>query len=402
VRLTYLYPGRTFRFCFTNRQMALAVTDFVWNQQDLRPDRDPVYVTQWDDDSYSRDLVGAFGEALRAVLAESMANQFAWLATTPVAGSWPPFAGGGIFPVDRLPEAPWRPQTASEFYLSIPPTPQVIDSSVGSYDTPNRYEAKVARDLLDILQNDRLPDRPEARGEEVETPNRPLLILTGQSQPSRRFLRALIRSVPDWATRIVVATGDAVSFNTVYRDRQFAWNIQDLPFPLVFFCHKNPIDPGAGFAPDEGRDDRAGDEGQNPTTTGTEDVLLFGDIVEALLQAGAPAGGTPCGSAEELAERLAGARLLDDRIVLGTEGIRLFRKDGQRQSGTGEHVVCLRPAWNDGHTRLLPEATIEVWAWRRRDWGRGERGQHWQRHGEPLAVHYGDAPARGTNGHGAR
>ena len=64
---------------------------------------------------------------------------------------------------------------------------------------------------------------------------RPLLVVTGQSQPSRRFLRALARSAPEAARRLVVATGDAIAFNTIYRDRQVAWPIQELPFALVFF-----------------------------------------------------------------------------------------------------------------------------------------------------------------------
>src|SRR5262249_51858997 len=161
-------------------------------------------------------------------------------------------------------------------------------------------------------------------------------------------LRALIRSVPDLANRFVIATGDAISFNTVYRDRETAWNIQDLPFPLVFFCHHNPIDAEAGFRPESSRDGGSGPDKANGTaTTGTEDVLLFGDMVEALLQAGAPAGLQPCANAEELSQRLALARLQGDRIVLGRKGVRLFDADGQRQSGTGEHVVCLRPTFND-------------------------------------------------------
>jgi hypothetical protein len=229
-----------------------------------------------------------------------------------------------------------------------------------------------------------------------------LLILTGQSQPSRRFLRALLRSVPDLAGRFVVASGDAISFNTVYRDREIAWDIQDLPFPLVFFCHRNPIDPDAGFRPETDRQDRVGQDDPNDTaTTGTEDVLLYADLVEALLQSVAPPDGQPCASAAELAQRLAHARLFEERIVLEQKGIPLFGKDGQRLSGTGEHVVCLRPSFNDFRDRLLPEATIEVWEWRRRDWSRGERGQHWQRRGEPLRVSYSDAPKEG-GGHGRR
>jgi len=37
-----VYRGRSFRFCFTNRQVAQAVVDFVWSQPDLRPIGNPV------------------------------------------------------------------------------------------------------------------------------------------------------------------------------------------------------------------------------------------------------------------------------------------------------------------------------------------------------------------------
>jgi hypothetical protein len=403
VPLTQLYPARTFRFCFTNSQMALAVSTFIWSNYDLRPDSDPAYMVKWDDDSYSRDLIGAFGDALHLLMAKSMATQWAWLSGSIANGLCPPFYSGVIFPTDRLPPNPtYEPDPAapyndadwgSLFCLSPPPVLQVIDSSVGSYDTPNRYEVKAARDLLDLLQNKKRPQNQKRQQK------RPLLILTGQSQPSRRFLRALIRAVPDLANRFVVATGDAISFNTVYRDRETAWNIQDLPFPLVFFCHHNPIDPEAGFRPESSRGGGSGpDEANGTATTGTEDVLLFGDMVEALLQAGAPAGLRPCANAEELSQRLALARLQGDRIVLGSKGVRLFDANGQRQSGTGEHVVCLRPTFNED--RLLPESTLEVWAWRRRDWDRGERGQHWQCCGEPLNVSYSEAAKEGGDAHG--
>jgi hypothetical protein len=378
VPLMSLYPGRTFRFCFTNTQMATAVSQLIWTQDDLRPDRDPVYMAQWNDDSYSRDLIDGFWGALRMVVAQSSANEWMWLSGTPVNGQWPPLLIGGIFPTDRLLVNPFVEETASRFRLSIPPTPQVIDSSVGSFAVPNRYEAKVAQDLLDQLQNAQSP------------PKRPLLIVTGQTQPSRRFLRALIRAMPDLANRLVVATGDAIAFNTVYRDRQVAWNIQDLPFPLVFFCHHNPVDRDAGFRPVGAGARVSGENGDASGTasTGTEDVLLYADIIESVLQAAVPPGGQPCASAGELRERLAGIRLQDDRLGPGPEGVPLFGPDGQRQSGTGEHVVCVRPVLNDFRDRLLPLATIEVWAWRRREWTRAERGQHWHLCGEPLLVSY--------------
>ena len=67
VELTKVYPQRTFRFCFTNKQMARAVMDFVMSQDDLRPDVNPVHMVQWDDDSYSHDLTDGFREALPPV-----------------------------------------------------------------------------------------------------------------------------------------------------------------------------------------------------------------------------------------------------------------------------------------------------------------------------------------------
>jgi hypothetical protein len=380
LQLMRLYPGRTFRFCFTNKQMATAVSDFIWSRDDLRPDQDPVYMAQWDDDSYSRDLIDGFMAALRQVMARDLANQIIWCGSQAMNASFPFSSGPGIFPVQRL--SPYYSEPASTFALTVPPMSYRIDSSVGSFDTPNPYEAKVAADMLDALLS--------------QSQMRPLLIVSGQVEPSRRFLRGLVRGVPSVSKRrqIVVATGDAISFNTVYRDRHVSWNIQDLPFPVVFFCHCNPIDAGAGFRAGKGEGILTRKDERDATAeTGTEDVLLFGDIVEALVQTGAPVGGTPCANAAELAERLADARREDDQITLDGTGVPLFDGEGQRRNGTGEHVVLLQPMWNeDFKDRLLPRATIEVWGWQRRDWSQGERGQHWQRRGEPLTVWYSDSP----------
>jgi hypothetical protein len=41
--------------------------------------------------------------------------------------------------------------------------------------------------------------------------------------------------------------------------------------------------------------------------------------------------------------------------------IRLFRPDGTRESGTGEHIVYVQPSFQ-GH-RVLPRSTIQVWSW---------------------------------------
>src|SRR5581483_1553891 len=86
-----VYPSRSFRFCFTNQQMAQAVVDFVWSQPDLAPYGNPLLALsavpaaavdpwmvlgplaahaqeshpsaaalEWDDDPYSIDLSNQF------------------------------------------------------------------------------------------------------------------------------------------------------------------------------------------------------------------------------------------------------------------------------------------------------------------------------------------------------
>jgi hypothetical protein len=371
--LQQLYPGRTFRFCFSNNQMAAAVTHFLWRRDDLRPDGDPVYTVQWIDDSYSRDLIEGFWRALQDLVAESGVRQWAWAGTAVLRGL--PAGLGGPVPFDRA-----GPH-GSGLQLAIPPCWQRVDSSVGPFDRPNRFEAKCAHDLIDLLLNPEGPPRPAQQ--------RPLLILTGQSGPCRRFLRGLERYSPQPARRFVVATGDGIAFNTVYRDRRVTWPIQDLPFPLVFFCHRNPVDREAGFAPAAGT-----------ATTGTEDVLLYEDILAALAQSAA----TPLADAGQLRDRLRGIRLdAEGHPTLGGRGTRLFDGDGGRRSGTGEHVVCLRPKVVEAHlgdgeavAQVLPQATIEVWAWRRT---RGV-GHSWQAVGPPLAVTYEGPLAEGGGSHG--
>jgi hypothetical protein len=388
VPLHDLYPGRTFRFCFSNRQMAEAVTRFVWTQDDLRPDSDPVYMVRWDDDSYSRDLIEGFWRSLRGLVTQAAAQQWAWATAGVAAGAAHPGLGGGLFPV-RLAGA-----RASGFHMGTLPTPQIVDSSVGSFASPNRFEAQVARDLIELLLTNEAGS-PPVPGPHRLPQERPLLVLTGQTGASRRFLRGLERYAPQPARRFVVATGDAISFNTVYRDRQVAWHIQDLPYPLAFFCHRNPVDRDAGFRPGDGRPSSGG-----TAATGTEDVLLYEDIIEALAQGDRE----PMADAGELGRRLRAARVSREGLIgFDPAGTPLFDAAGGRRSGTGEHVVCLRPRVvtverrsGEAAERVLPEATIEVWAWR----AGGAAGHVWQRVGEPLEVTYDDSPLDGGGAHG--
>jgi hypothetical protein len=321
VPLNSIHDKRTFRFCFTNRQMAQSVTDFIWNRDELRPDTDPFYVAMWRDDPYSLDLTGRFSDVLRQPLAGRSVAQ-AWGMTTG-------FTATGSFPLDV-------------HGLYTEPVGEYVDYSVGLYDQPNRWEAPVVRDLI------------ETKTKQYPAQQRPLLILTtGSSQAARRFLRGLFRV---GGRRFVVATGDGLSFNTVYRDRNLTWPIQDMPFNLVFFCHRNPVDAAAGFQAEE--EAKAAPPDQGSPTTGTEDLLLNMDIVEALVLAcyeSWPA------NPDDLAAHLAQARWQDGRVAFGYGGGPLFDGQGNRVGGTGEHLVWLRPVWPPLRGEPSAPADIEVW-----------------------------------------
>jgi hypothetical protein len=322
VPLNSIHDKRTFRFCFTNRQMAQSVTDFIWKRDELRPDSDPFYVAMWRDDPYSLDLTGRFSEVLRQPLAaRSVGREWGHVTS---------FTATGTLPFDLHGQ-----------YTE--PVGEYIDYTVGLYDQPNRLEARVAQHLI------------ETKTTQFWAQQRPLLVLTaGSSQAARRFLRGLFLAEPKDARRFIVATGDGVSFNTVYRDRNVAWRIQDVPFNLVFFCHRNPVDEDAGFHEEGEAQPSPPDQGS--PTTGTEDLLLNMDIVEALVLAAYEAWPA---NADELAAQLSRARWKNGRIAVGPNGSPLFDDQGNRMSGTGEHLVWLRPV--RPRPRDDPPAFIEVW-----------------------------------------
>jgi hypothetical protein len=295
VPLNELHGGRTFRFCFTNQQMAAAVANFVTARDELRPDAGPFYVAQWEDDAYSKDLTGRFCALLQQ-------PGRAELLPDPILGS--------------------------------------IEFSVGGFDQPNRWEARVA-DWLMQQKVERFPGQ-----------KRPLLVLAApSSQPARRLLRGLEQTAPFESRRFVIVTGDALGFSTVYRDREVAWPVQDLPFDLVFFCHRNPVDEAAGFPREDAQ------TGLTPPATGTDDLLLNMDIVEALVHAARQDEAMPA-DGDELGARLRQARWRDGRVAFGDEGAPLFDGDGNRRDGTGEHVVWLHPDVKG--QRVLPHSSINV------------------------------------------
>lgn len=321
-----VYPGRTFRFCFNNRQMVRAVTDFVLQDPTLRPGppgvpaaravgagaagpwpalaalpdaarRPTVFALEWNDDPYSGDLHAQFREHLFEAL------------------------GGAAAP----------PRVVQEPRFSIP-------FSVGGFSRPNAGEAAAVRELLANLPPD--------------TTERSLLVIpTGASAPARRVLLALAERVPASGRRLVAVTGDGMSMNIFYRDAEWAWPARSLPIPLVLFTHANPVGwdaPGDPTPPPGYR--------LEPKTT-TEEVLLNHEIGRALVAAAfapAPPGQQPqlLAKADEVQAHL--------RVQLGD----FFDEAGNRRGKGGGYVIVVRPTLRYGDTqpgRVRPDATIDVY-----------------------------------------
>jgi hypothetical protein len=348
--LTAIYrdadASRTFRFCFTNSAMVRAVLGFlhenpqVWVDPSTAPaaasagavavgaggapwamlgflqaSGPKLYSVRWQDDSYSRDLESRF---------RAQCND-------------------------------WHPFATQQDVGALP-------YSTGDVNQPNFAEMISVQLLLDLHA----------------PPPRSVLALPASADRMRRYLAFLCRQSPPAARRLVLVSGDSINFNNVYRDREFDWNVLDLPVPLVFFAHRNPIDRQAALT---WSFDWQRDEKDKKSTTGTHDLLLFRDIIEALLHA-AFAEGRLIGDTDLVRERLRqscwraapeGADPDDyryDRVqnrlvhadAPGAAGSRpdLFDRDGNRRLGTGEHIVCLNPQFQGDRIVTLQPCMIAV------------------------------------------
>lgn len=295
VDLMQIYPGRSFRFCFTNRQMAESICDFVRgpiNQdQNLQISSSRLSLLCWQDDPFSEDLVDQFEEN--------------WRMPTPTTPN-PPV---------------WK---------------QLIAHSVGGLNLPNKPEAEAVKQLVN-----------EASGESIVVRGRELLVMPGGPAPARRVLRSLYRTDPNERFFWVVTAGDAIDWNTIYRDRRLTWSIDDVPFPLIVFMHRNPVEQhltsGRGFVPDSSTTEK-------PNPTGTDDLLLYRDIGMSLVQG--------CFAAQAISagpdRLLASLREQED-----FQKQRLFDESGNRTGRGGEYITLLRPR-HDG-LKILSKSTVEVY-----------------------------------------
>ena len=324
--LVDIYDHLTFRFCFTNRQMADAVLDFVESNEELRDDLRPVvheltslqavastaagyprvpkhrphvFSVRWQDDPYSTDLHEQFIAALNDQVLARNGNQTA-------------------------------------FHLNQFRVP----FSVGQFQRPNADEDNTARFIAKELRG--LPAQ------------RSMLILPGSTQPARRLLQAIAERSQRLAHRLVVVTGDGISVNSLLRDGEFAWRAGALAVPLVLFTHNDPIawDDGIRWP-----------RGPNSDASSTEDLMHFAEMARVIAQECFPATGELANRSDDLIARLHARRPA------------FFDKNGERLGGTGEFIVTLIPRDDAGGGRGTAQLSV---------WKRGP-GKKWELVGQ-LAV----------------
>jgi hypothetical protein len=206
-----------------------------------------------------------------------------------------------------------------------------LPSSIGGFDLPNKAEGEAAEQL--------------AREIPVDPLSRSVLVVTGDERPARRMLKALALARPGVGRNVVAVTGDTISVNTVYRDGGLKWNISEVPIPVVFFAHQNPV-AWRELGPDDGR---AGDGVPTPPNA-TDNYLINVALAGRLLAAVLPSlgGGEPANSADVATKRMFQC---DPPF---------FKPNGDRHDGGGEHVVCLLPRTGDDGTIVRPEAVMTV------------------------------------------
>jgi hypothetical protein len=352
LKLMEIYAGRTFRFSFNNASIAKALMEFVREHSEtwlpvrrdaslfagLVADGTPwgilerwiggeqarhkvLYTFAWADDRYSLDLANELCKVFPHVFSEGA-----------------------------------RDQTIGVTYDEIP-------YGVGDYYLPNPRETQAAGRFL---ASSNLFRRQHV-----------ILALPASSQNVRRFLRVLCGMGPMELRNLVVVSGDSITFNHIYRDRDLAWNILDMPVPLVFFSHRNPVDAEAGFGKSVEGEDRI-------AVTGTQDLLLFVDILSALAQAAFPEEGL-VGGADALLARMREMRWKRGRVYQSRGaggGVLLFDERGDRRERTGEHVVWLRPRFLGDIVTIT--ADITVWCIR----PEAGTGPNWRQAGRTLEVQY--------------
>src|SRR5262245_763804 len=181
-KLFDVYDNRTFRFCFTNEQMAEAVLGFVWSRPAVRP-AGP---------AFAPDVAIGSGLAASAAVERPAVYNLSWLDD--------PFS-------DDL-SSRFQSVVASRYAPRAAVTNFQLPFSIGGFSQPNRGEAEAVRAIVADLKA-----RPGGRA---------LLVVPTVAPPARRVLLRICEEVPDAAARLVAVNGDGFAANVIYRDGAFA------------------------------------------------------------------------------------------------------------------------------------------------------------------------------------
>lgn len=343
MNLVDLYQGSSFRFCFTNRQMAEAVLDFIWSTPGLRPemfrttalaglssglatiqegapnrlDQPHIFSIFWQDDPYSTDLHDQF----KITIAER--TQLKKGVGTPNGNT----------------------STAQFATWSVP-------FSIGGFSRPNAAEFQAAQSILEEAR--RLP------------PQRSLLVVPTVTQPARRLLKTLAESSPSLDQRFVAVTGDGIPVNAIYRDGEFAWPLHTIRVPLVFFMHNNP----AGWDPESNPLNQQSTDNLQPPNS-TEDVLHFAELARVVFEASFPPSESTAESSRNVSQSSSGLSERLRQAGMRDQVQKFFDPSGNRMGGTGEYIVIVLPISTEITENRLNSAQLEIWQ-------RGPGGR-WQR-----------------------
>ena len=313
ISLMNIYPGRTFRFGFDNRTMCDDLIQVLWGRRELRPHQNGMQMVVWEDDAYARDFVGEFWQ--------SMARRFAFGKAQP----WFLFHDhylARVVPFLLSVSGNGAGSDLSEnFGVQNLPTTQIIDSSVGTRNQPNRFESSILRFLI-------------ADFEKGPSGGQRLLVLGGQAGPSRRVLREFNTLRPDLAHGMVVVAGDSLSMDMFYRDRGVNWPVSELPYRVLFFNHADPVSMEAGFLPLT--DTQA--ESQPFRSGSTDELVLDSQILQSLAMALLHPDQVNNGTVEVLR-----SLRWNENSLSFEKGSPFFDIHGNRRSGTGECVGLLTP-----------------------------------------------------------
>jgi hypothetical protein len=344
-----IYKKRSFRFSFTNKTIVESLLRFV-DRRNIPAQHEwarNLWVTKSaESDAQHAAVLGALGSQR---FQPYTMHAFSWLDERYSQDM-----------ADHFQRAFTRRFVFGDFHPAAP-----IRSGIGGFNQPSPEEQLTVDTFL-----------------APRTKPHTFLALPTQTVRMRRFLINLRQRSAQDARNLVVMNGDAISFHTIYRDRDVMWNILDLPYSLVFFSHRNPVDPSAGFREEKDLAQAPPSTFPPPSTSGTHDLLLYQDIFEALLYA-VHDGTNLVANPETVRERLRStfwrqpapgekSTLLPrvgNLLVHQANGKPrvLFEPDGDRLKYTGEHIVWLKPSFTGDIVDL--RSKISVWTIRAEEQG---------------------------------